>query len=185
MLKVNLLDYRYRKKKLFIQFETLSMVLLLLMLCSFFYLIQDKMTIDKEALQAEITGQTNQLKNLTSRTKKVAELEKVTKRVNQILADIEKLKKNLEDSSYFYDEVRKKVPFTVWLTKMSEQSGMLVISGFSESQASIADFMTNLKGHYKFGEINLVQSVRQKKKKKNYYQFIIQARYKTQAAEKK
>jgi len=185
MLKVNLLDYRYKQKKLFIQFETLSMVLLLIMLGCLFYLIQDKMSFDKEALHTEITGQTKQLKSLTARTKKVAELEKVTKRVNQILGDIDTLKKNLEDSSYFYDEVRKKVPFTVWLTKTSEQGDMLVLSGVAESQSALADFMTNLKGHYKFSDISLIESVRQTTNKRDYYRYIIQAEYKTQETEQK
>ena len=153
-------------------------------LFSIFYLISDKQEIDKEALEVETSVQKQQLIRLSKKTVKVAEALRLKKRLTEILADIKVLKESLEDTSYFYDQLRSKLPGDVWLTSTKEASDFLVITGTASSQPSLAVFLENLKTHEKFSSIDLIESTRIRINNDNYYSYIIHANYKKENGKK-
>ncbi|MBF0275266.1 MAG: PilN domain-containing protein [Nitrospinae bacterium] len=178
LVKINLIDYRHKKKRLFIQYETLAMFLLLMFLFSVMYLIDDKLSIDKEAFETEVAIQNSQITRLSKKTVKVTEALRLKKRLGEILADIKNLKENLEDASYFFDKVRSKVPDKAWLTSMDQRDDMLVITGIAETQPTLALFLNNLKTYSKFGEIALIESIRLPINGNDFYRYTIHAKYK-------
>ncbi len=178
MIRINLSDFRLQKMKLYIKVEALGMFLLIIMCCAFLYVLNDSMTITRDSLLSDTKLQEKHIAEQRKKVSKVILAEKKIKRVEQILKDIDALKVSIEDPSYFFDELRIRIPGTVWITQMIKNPDQLSLNGFAESQSDLADLLTRLESHYKLESVELGESIRQQVHGKSYYKFSIDAPFK-------
>lgn len=162
MIKINLLDYRKEKIHALIQMEigvSVLIVFFVLGLSGFLSSLQGK----------KITGLTDQvgvlkkeLQSLKYVETKVAESEKMQKRLETMVKTIKGLKENQKEPARLYHEIlnRRLPDKEMWLERLTETSGNIVIEGYSFGDSAISMFMESLQKMEVFPDV-ILEYVRQ------------------------
>lgn len=164
MIKINLLDYRTERIRSAIQVQivaSLALVIVVLGISGFLSALQGK---EIAALNDNIAGKNRELKSLEHIEKKVAQSEKTQKRLDNIIETINNLKKNQKEPARLYDELLNKLlpPNEMWLQRLEEKPGSIVLRGYAFKDSAISHFMKSLENMGRFSTVNL-EYVRQKK----------------------
>lgn len=162
MIKINLLDYRKEKIHASIQMEigiSLILVVFVLGLSGFLSSLQGK----------KITGLTDQigvlnkeLQSLKYVEAKVAESEKMQKRLETMVKTISGLKENQKEPARLYHEIlNRRLPAKeMWLERLTETPGNIVLEGHSFGDSAISMFMESLQKMGVFPDV-VLEYVRQ------------------------
>ncbi|MCC6220343.1 MAG: PilN domain-containing protein [Deltaproteobacteria bacterium] len=91
-------------------------------------------------------------------TKRVEDLEKNKKLLQEKLVTIAKLKAKKHGPVHILDEMAKAIPERAWLLDLKEKAGTLEVSGIAIDNPTIASFMNRLEESKYFGSVDLVHS---------------------------
>lgn len=163
MIKINLLDYRKEKVRAKIQMQiaiALALVVLDLGLAGFLSSLQGS---NIAQLNGEIRQKNAELDALKDVEVKVAESEKMQKRLEDIVNTIDGLKKKQKEPARLYHEMlNKRMPVgEVWLERVTEMPDRIVLEGSAFRDSAISAFMESLEKMGAFPEVSL-EFVRQK-----------------------
>lgn len=178
MIRINLLvEGRKKKRKpipVILLLGIVITVVTLSIVSAYTFYLSGKMT----SLKEEKVVKEKKLKDLKEKIKTVEDYE----RENKIVADktkvIEQLKKNQKGPVKILDELSKKLPKGVWLTKLQEKSGGMTMEGSAFSNPALVTYVQNLKNSQYFTNVNLVESKQKKIKEITVYQFKLTCKVK-------
>ncbi len=173
MIKINLLDYRKERVRTSIQMEiaiSLVLVMVTLGIIGFISSLQGSEIAD---LKADIDKKNRELASLKHVEIKVAESEKMQKRLENIVETITGLKKNQKEPAKLYDELINKrlPPGAMWLDRLDEQGQAIVLEGYAFQDSAISMFMESIEQMEKFSSVDLIyvrQKIIKKRKIKNF-----------------
>lgn len=167
MIRINLLDYRKERIRAKIQMQiaiALVLVVLDLGLAGFLSSFQGSKMAD---LDGQIKQKNVELDALKDVEAKVAESEKMQKRLEDIVNTIDGLKKKQKEPARLYHEIlNKRMPAgEVWLEKVTEMPDRIVLEGNAFRDSAISAFMESLEKMDAFPDVSL-EFVRQKEVEK-------------------
>lgn len=167
MIRINLLDYRKEKVRAKIQMQiaiALVLVVLDLGLAGLLSSLQGRTMAD---LDGQIKQKNTELDALKDVESKVAESEKMQKRLEDIVTTIDGLKKKQKEPARLYHEIlNKRMPLgEVWLEKVTEMPDRIVLEGNAFRDDAISAFMESLEKMGAFPDVSL-EFVRQKEAEK-------------------
>jgi type IV pilus assembly protein PilN len=105
----------------------------------FWSLRQTSIKLDDDIARGEI--ETQQLRSVLAQVQK---FEASKAQLQQRVTLIEQLRKGQAVPVHVLDEVSKAVPDRLWLTQLSEQAGVLTLTGMTTSLTGVSDFVANL-----------------------------------------
>ncbi len=157
MIKINLLDYRKERIRIKIQMQIFTSLLLVfsaLGLSGFISSLQGKEISD---LQGKINKKNQELASLRHIEIKVAESEKMQKRLESIVETIKNLKVNQKEPAKLYDEMlNKRIPVgKMWIERLNEKEGTIVLIGYAFDNNTISVYMESLQQMGVFSSVNL------------------------------
>lgn len=171
MIRINLLPTK-RKKKVLELYTTLIYSAIVSILAIFilgiltFYL-SGKVSDLKKAVETR----EKRLKELKILLKEVADYEKDNESYREKNRIIEQLKKNQQVPLRLLDEVSTHLPKGVWLTAVTDQTGVININGYAFSNSDLVLYVQNLKTSKFFTDVALLESRQAKVGDASLYQF--------------
>ena len=115
-----------------------------------------------EALQAEKTAKLKEIEVLKAQIKEVENYERDKKTVAERIAVIKQLRANQAIPVQLLDGISAGIPARVWLIDITENSGMVDLSGRSMTNGEIVDFVEQLRKNPVFKGVQLVESKQEK-----------------------
>lgn len=109
-------------------------------------------------MRTEIAAKEKKLVDLKKAIEEVKNYEKANQEVRDKTAIIEQLKKNQSIPLKLLDEVSEMLPKGVWLTTLSEKSGVVSIDGFADTNYNLVAYVQNLKASKTFADVMLIES---------------------------
>jgi len=91
-------------------------------------------------------------------------------------ATIDSLKQNQEGPVRLLDELNRRLPEQIWLTRLQTAGNLITLRGFSLSQTSIGDFMGSLGASPYFNTVKLKISNLRKLQNQDVYEFELDFR---------
>ncbi|SHI69068.1 type IV pilus assembly protein PilN [Malonomonas rubra DSM 5091] len=159
MIHINLLPVRAAQKKEKLKFQLFVLLLSLLVtgaICGTLYFKQ-AWAIDE--INNEIASIEAKNKALRKKLGEVADFEKKKKEIEQKLSVLRELKEAKSGPVRLLDELSIALPEKVWLTQFSESEGNIKLSGFGDSEKTVALFMQKLEKspYYKDVELSVTE----------------------------
>jgi type IV pilus assembly protein PilN len=157
MIRVNLLPSK-RKKALILPpaliYGIVAVVLVIISIIGFTVYLNKQIA----AKQTEIQGKEQTLKKLQSALREVKNYERDNAEFREKTKIIEQLKKNQIVPLRLLDEVSEMLPKGVWLTGLTDKSGIVSIEGYAFSNTDLVSYVQNLKSSNYLTDIMLVES---------------------------
>ncbi|MBX7138235.1 MAG: PilN domain-containing protein [Oligoflexia bacterium] len=158
MIKINLLGDETvidQSGKLFLLGYGASLIVLILV----FLVAQTSVAGRVSELREKEETLNAKLVQLKKTTQEVRELEKKKQELDLITATIAKLKLSQAGPVRVLDDLNLAVPSRLWLSEISEKSGIMQIKGLAITDQEIVGFMKNLEASNYFTQIDLKESV--------------------------
>ncbi len=157
MIRINLLPSGKKKAVILppsLIYGAISMVILIITISGVIFYLNGQIT----TLNSEVSAKEQKLAQLTIVLKKVANYEKDNAEYKQKTQIIEQLKKNQIIPLRLLDEVSDKLPQSVWITNLSDRSGLISIDGYAFSNSDLVGYVQNLKRSQYLTDVTLVVS---------------------------
>lgn len=155
MIKINLLPVRAAKKKETTRQQlsilTLSVVGTLAVCGCLYFLIFSKISTAKE----DIGKKEQELQQLKAKIGEIDNIKKLQGEVKKKLDVLTRLRKEKAGPIKRLVLLSSAVPEKLWLTKYSESSGTVSISGVAFNEDDVAEFMKNLQSYSDFTNVDL------------------------------
>jgi len=155
MIRINLLSDRQAKDRRLIQQQVqLGMFagLVVALLCVAFYFGK---SAELGNIEAEIAEKKKEKAELVEITKKVEQMLKEQEKVQAIMDTIRDLKQIKAGPTPYLDSMNMLLPQQVWLSSLKDSMGMIKIEGFSFSPQAVSEFMTKLSASGEFDKVDL------------------------------
>ncbi len=110
------------------------------------------------AMQSDISVKEQKLNELKETLIEVANYEKDNQEFREKARIIEQLKKNQIAPLLLLDEVSEKLPKGVWLTRLTDNGGLISIEGFAHSNYDLVGYIQSLKGSAHLENVMLSES---------------------------
>lgn len=155
MIRINLLPIRAAKRKEHVRKHGILLVVYVVFLFTVVLGIQMSLMSEEESRRQDIERKKKEIVALDLKIKEVqnykAKLADLTDKVNTV--------KNLEQSqrgpAKVFLKLSSVIPEKVWIEKMNDDRGAVVMEGFAIDQQTIAQFMMNLEGNPSFKNVRL------------------------------
>ncbi len=144
MIRINLLPTGKKKAVVLppsLIYGVIVMVILVITIGGFIFYLNGKIT----TLRADVTAKEQKIAQLAVALKKVENYERDNAEFRQKNQIIEQLQKNQIIPLRLLDEVSDKLPQSVWLTALSDKSGIISLEGFAFSNGDLVGYVQNLK----------------------------------------
>jgi type IV pilus assembly protein PilN len=156
MIRINLLPFRAARKKENIrrQVSVFLLSLILVLLAFFYFNFSLASKIDK--LHSEINTATTELKKYNEINAEIEKIKKTLENLNQKMVVIETLEHNRFAAVRLLDEMTQVVvPQRMWFTHLDDKDKTVKIDGIALDNKTVADFMVRLQGCGLFSSVNL------------------------------
>lgn len=110
------------------------------------------------AMQSDISVKEQKLNELKETLIEVANYEKDNQEFREKARIIEQLKKNQIAPLILLDEVSEKLPKGVWLTRLTDNRGLISIEGYAHSNYDLVGYIQSLKGSDHLENVMLTES---------------------------
>ncbi len=110
------------------------------------------------AMQSDISVKEQKLNELKETLQEVANYERDNQEFREKAKIIEQLKKNQIAPLILLDEVSDKLPKGVWLTRLTDNGGLISIEGFAHSNYDLVGYIQSLKGSKHLQNVMLSES---------------------------
>jgi len=175
MVRINLISTEQTRKKkrkpIEIQNQmilaSVMLSLLILLLGSGWILLDRKLA----SLETEKTEKMAEIEILKAQIKEVENYERDKKTVAERIGVIKQLRANQAIPVQLLDGISAGIPSRVWLTDMTENAGMIDLSGRSMTNGEIVDFVEGLRKNPVFKTVQLVESRQEKEGDVSVYTF--------------
>lgn len=159
MIRINLLPVRAAQRKEKLRTQVVVLVLSLLLAgaaCGSLYLNKQWAIDDINAEIKDLQAQNNALKKKLG---EVANYEKRKKDLQQKLDVLADLKTAKSGPVHLLDDLSLALPDKVWLTSFEERGGGVKLSGYGDTEKTVANFMNRLErsGYYSNVELSVTQ----------------------------
>ncbi|MEK7286844.1 MAG: PilN domain-containing protein [Nitrospirota bacterium] len=125
------------------------------------------------SLEAEKTDKLREIEVLKAQIEEVENYERDKKKVEERIGVIKQLRANQGLPVRLLDGVSAGIPSRVWLLGMTENSGVVDLSGRSITNGEIVDFVDELRKNPGFKGVQLVESKQEKEGGVSVYAFRI------------
>jgi type IV pilus assembly protein PilN len=176
MIRINLLPVRAAQKKEQLRGQLVVLVLsviLVVVACAGVYLSMN-LKIDGE--QAAIEAKNKEIIRLRAAIGEVGRFKKLQEELRGKLEILDQLKANRSGPVRLLDELNRRVPAKLWITKFSEDSGNISISGVGLNEETVAEFMRSLEASAYYQNIVLKVTEQTKKDGIKLQRFDISAK---------
>jgi type IV pilus assembly protein PilN len=173
MIKINLLQVRKEKKKIGVRKEIIVFVLCLILLLLGLFLVQWKISNDREKLQAQIANTKKEITYYKSLTTEVDKAKEAKKILQEKLNIINSLRKQKSVPAKILDELSINKPEKIYFESVKKDGSKLGIDGIALDDETVANFMTNLRKSKMFKNVDLIVSERTEVNKVKVKKFIL------------
>ena len=183
MIRINLLPVRaaQKKEKLRSQLSIFFLCLILVLIgCGAAYYQKTTVIAAVEDEIADLTAKNNDLKKKIGQVK---DFEKKKADLEQKLAVLKSLKDGKSGPVHLLDELSTALPEKLWLTKFSENSGSISLSGIADNEKTVAAFMKNLDSSPYYKNIELTVTEQAKVGDSKMQKFTLSCNVETPAAQ--
>lgn len=162
MIKINLLDYRKERVRANMQMEIGAAILLVVLALGLTGFISSMQGKKIAGLTDQIAAINKELESLKYVESKVAESEKMQKRLETMVKTISGLKENQKEPARLYHEIlNRRLPSgEMWLDRLAEEPVGIVMEGHSFRDSAISAFMESLQKMEMFPDV-VLEYVRQ------------------------
>jgi type IV pilus assembly protein PilN len=173
MIRINLLPAKRKKKASefpihFIPGIFVSIITLVLLVVYFFYLNNQIASI-----KADRTAKEQRLAEIKEKIKEVENYEKDNEVFREKNKVIEELKAKQAAPLILLDEVSNMLPRGVWLTSLTDNGGIITISGVAFTNPDLVNYVQNLKGSKYMSDVQLIESRQAKIEQSSVYNFSL------------
>ncbi len=166
MVRINLISSEQTKKKKRKPIEIQNQMILASVMLSVVVLLLGSgwILLDRrlEAIETEKTEKLKEVEVLKAQIKEVENYERDKKTVTERIGVIKQLRVNQAIPVQLLDGVSAGIPPRVWLVDMTENGGMINISGRSMTNGEIVDFVDGLRKNPMFKGVQIVESRQEK-----------------------
>jgi type IV pilus assembly protein PilN len=158
MIKINLLLTRKEKKKVGIRKEFIVLALSIVLLVTFFFVVQWRMNQEienKMAENAKVKQDNDRYKSLST---ELAKLKKEQSFTERRLNKINSLRRGKEIPIRILDEISMGKPERIQLESLKKEASKLGIEGIALDDETVANFMANLRKSTMFKSVDLIVS---------------------------
>lgn len=178
MIRINLLPAKRKKKASefpihFIPGIVVTIAAVVLMIVYYFYLNNQISSI-----KADRTTKEQRLVVIKEKIKEVENYEKDNEAFRQKNNVIEELKAKQAAPLILLDEVSSMLPKGVWLTSLTDNGGIINISGVAFTNPDLVNYVQNLKGSKYMTDVQLIESRQSKIEQSIVYNFSLSFRLK-------
>ena len=155
MIRINLLPVRAAQRKEKLRTQLIVLILCLALVgsaCGFLY-YQKLSAI--ENINDQIKSMEAQNRALKKKLGEVANYEKRKKNVQEKLDVLGELKSAKTGPVHLLDELSSSLPDKVWLTQFSENGGAVQLSGYGDTEKTVASFMNRLENSEYYKNVEL------------------------------
>ena len=156
MIRINLLPGK--KKPLILPhvliYGIIGTFVLIIVLVVFSVYLNKKVS----AMQSDISVKEQKLNELKETLQEVANYERDNQEFREKARIIEQLKKNQIAPLILLDEVSEKLPKGVWLTRLTDNGGLISIEGYAHSNYDLVGYIQSLKGSDHLENVMLTES---------------------------
>lgn len=114
------------------------------------------LTMEQEALQAEVTRASQELAQLRAITGQTSRVKAQLAELKQRLKTIEDLTRNQGRSILLLDAFADALPPDLWITGIEEKAAVLKVTGTAFSTTAVSDLMANLRRSGRFKDVDIV-----------------------------
>ncbi|MFQ5456085.1 MAG: PilN domain-containing protein [Nitrospirota bacterium] len=155
MIKINLIKVKKKPEiPLQLYLAVFTVIAVVFMLSYIWFSLKGELKMLKE----KSVSLQNELIVLKNRVKEVKNFEEDKKKYEDNIEVIKRLRTKQSIPVRLLDEISRNLPSQVWLVLLTENEGKTEIEGNALSNASIVEFINNLKRSSFFKEIHLVES---------------------------
>jgi Tfp pilus assembly protein PilN len=177
MVRINLISSEqvHKKKRRPVEIQNQMILasvlisLVVLLLGSGWILLDRKLA----SLEAEKTEKLREIEILKAQIEEVENYERDKKTVSERIGVIKQLRTNQAIPVRLLDGISAGIPSRVWLLGMSENAGMIDLSGRSMTNGEIVDFVEGLRKNPIFKDVQLIESKQEKEGNVSVYTFKI------------
>ncbi len=183
MIRINLLPVRaaQKKEKLRSQLSIFSLCMILVLIaCGSLYV--QKMTSIND-VKEEIATIDQKNKDLRKKIGQVKDFENKKNDLEKKLSVLQKLKEGKSGPVHLLDELSTALPEKLWLTKFSEKSGSVALSGVADSENTVAVFMRSLETSQYYKDIQLSVTEQTKSGDRKMQKFTLNCSVETPSSE--
>jgi Tfp pilus assembly protein PilN len=173
MLKINLLKIRVPKEKLVVRRQVLAFIVTVIATVVLAGMWSNSVYAAKSAIDAKLEAEKAKLAKLQSVTRMKDEFESKEKRQEQVLEAIKNLSERKSGPRPYLDELNLSLPPDIWLTEVSAQNASLAVTGYSFSNAAIADLMRGMERSDQFQDVDLSGIQNEMVQKENVKKFTV------------
>ncbi|SEA65197.1 type IV pilus assembly protein PilN [Desulfuromusa kysingii] len=162
MIRINLLPVRAAQKKEKLRSQVSIFVLCMILVCIACGALYVQKMLAVRDVRDEIALIDKQNKALTKKIGQVRDFEKKQAELENKLEILKKLKDGKSGPVHLLDELSAALPEKLWLTKFSEKSGQINLSGVADNENTVAEFMRNLDAspYYKNIELSVTEQTK-------------------------
>jgi type IV pilus assembly protein PilN len=173
MIKINLLQVRKEKKKIGVRKEIIVFGFCFVLLLLGLFLVQWKISNDKEELKAQISNTKKEITYYKSLTTEVDKAKEAKKILQEKLNIINSLRKQKSVPAKILDELSINKPEKIYFESVKKDGSKLGIDGIALDDETVANFMTNLRKSKMFKNVDLIVSERTEVNKVKVKKFIL------------
>lgn len=174
MIRINLLPVRAEKRRENIKRHYLLLGLYVIFLFVVILGVQMSQVSIHNSRKATIQTQKSDIERLDATIKEVqnynAKLADLTDKLNVVIG----LEKKQQGPAKVFGELSKVVPEKLWIEKVTDMKGVVVIDGWALDQQTIAQFMMNLEASKVFGKVKLTQTKKANKGEAELQSFTVE-----------
>jgi len=175
MVRVNLISSEQTRKKKRKPIEIQNQMILASVVLSLVLLLLGSgwIILDKKlaSLETEKAAKLAEIEVLKAQIQEVENYERDKKKVTERIGVIKQLRANQAIPVQLLDGLSAGIPPRVWLVGLTENSGMIDLSGRSVTNGEIVDFVEGLRKNPLFKGVTLVESRQEKEGEVSVYSF--------------
>ena len=156
MIRTNLIPHREAFRQQQVLEYIIVVIVSVFLAISAVVVVDVSVTEDLELLQQERVSLESKNRALSKKIGELRNLDSLRTDVEGKLQIVDELQAGRFRSLETLNEIVSRMPQNIWLTRLTDDSGSLLLDGFGESSQAIANFLRALDKASQFSDINLL-----------------------------
>lgn len=173
MIKINLVSVYVPKDRLLVEKQVASLAGLFVVAIVISLLWSLSVSAQKAEVGQLLAVEKTELKRLVLVQMRIDDFQKKKKRREEILEAIKKLQSRRVGPYPFLDDLNMMLPRDIWLTRITESSLAIGVSGYTFSNTAVADLMRSMEASEHFTNVELTEIQQSKIKTETVKRFTI------------
>ncbi len=158
MIQINLLPIREARRKADARQQLLVMVGAMAATIVAAFMFHQVLKLDIGDSRDRVAALNDRLEQFRPQQAQVENYKTKKAEIERKLEVIERLERSQSGPVHILDQLATRTPDRVWLTELDASAGFLLLTGMSDDNQRVADFLTSLSDSPYFGNVELVET---------------------------